>query len=244
MVLAPSYEFLSALRPCGNFNVKPFWQPYTSFWVPKESFADIHFPVEIPAYGFIVATVNGRAYSIYQVYGTTPGAVSKAGHQLNYMKLTPKTVKAVALKVGSVMIALLSGGKGDVFRKVRVLAGGKYQPLQKCDGLAYDGPVFGIAPDGTLEADKEGRLHMGAYVCNRGMRPKVTLMSEAEARKLAKHSIVVRRNGHDIPMKVTRMDAQYAGSIEALKKGDHWFQWESKKLPNNAKHYGTVAKSK
>ena len=156
-----------------------------------------------------------------------------------------KVVKAAYKGLTGQVVLLVSGTKGEVYRLANVTKDGSAKLIQDIQkGLSYDGPTFNLM---DAKIAKETRLHLGTYVAGKGTPFKIEVLSVAAAIARAKTKVKVERhNDKEESMKVTRLDRQYAASVETTKRGVRLFgQWESVKLGDrNKAHYGALVTSK
>lgn len=170
----------------------------------------------------------------------------KANSKKANVKTTAKTAKAVKAKavvaklVGE-RIALVSGAKGQVFRKGNLFSDGSFKLTQNNIGIKYDGALVSAE---SKKWDKQTRLELGNYVCARGERAAIKYLTLDEARKLASKNVKFKRNGRDVSAKYCgKIEQQYIATIEKLKNGEHFFQLETEKLDSNAKHFGQILRA-
>lgn len=140
------------------------------------------------------------------------------------------------------VILVVSGSKGEVFRRATVDKSGMAK-LTHCAhrGIKYDGASVDLVNIGDNK--REVKRELGTYVAGKGGQADVKVVSLSQARGMAKHKITVERhNGNEAVLHVTRKDTQYAGSVERFKNGEGFGQWESKRLSHNKSHFGAIAK--
>ena len=168
------------------------------------------------------------------------------------MKLTNKsktTVRAKGAKATTInndVVLHVVGSKGSAFRLATSQADGSYKLKQDCKGLtkSYDGAIVSADALASGKLDKQAKLELGTYIASKGTKVTFSVLSLAEARKLANKVVIVSRNGTDCSLLVNKVDAQYCASIEMLKNGtEHFFQLETVRIKGrNERHYGALLK--
>lgn len=142
--------------------------------------------------------------------------------------------------VGKVVLHIL-GAKGSVLRLANIDKLGFAKLAQNNVGLSYDGPSIDLFA--TDKADKGTRLHAGYYVCERGARPEVKVLTADGAKSLCRSKVTVERNGKKVQLRVGGdLKDHYLPSYEVGPKGDWFFQLETSRLPQNKKHFGALVK--
>ena len=151
-----------------------------------------------------------------------------------------KTVKVSGTNKGNSVLHVV-GNKGSVLRLGRLMAPGKFKLLQNNVGLSYDGAVMDITGGHN---DAQTREEFGAYVRGKEGKLSFKVLTVAEAKKLCGTKRIIKRNGHNVTISTTKGEVtQYMPSIETTAKGKElFFQWESVKAPEGAKHYGQLVK--
>lgn len=162
-----------------------------------------------------------------------------------------KSASVRALKVGTVAVALLETDTDSAFRLCKVTASDKdgvtVQCVQSNSGTSYDGKSAVIRADGTFAADKEGRLHFGAYIKSKSGALKARLMTLAQARALCNYTVhgVLRGVKTKVLCYARSQASDYVACLDTTgrKSGEHVFHVETRSLgERNRAHYIKVEK--
>ena len=173
------------------------------------------------------------------------GAGKKAT-KLNVSKKTKAAVAYVHKGATGVVVLLVSGSKGQVFRKATCDKAGNVKLTHDIrTGVSYDGISFNLGA--VAELKRDARTELGCYVAGRGSKATVEVLTVAQAEKLASNKIKIERhNGKEVSIKVTKHHGtgQYAGSFERWEKtGAMLFgQFETKRLAHGLRHFGAIVK--
>lgn len=146
------------------------------------------------------------------------------------VKQAATVTKVAEAKLLGERIAIISGAKGSVARLVSAYDNGSFKVLRDNGNKAIDGAM--CAADSS-KWDADARLQVGNYVCSRGRRAKVTLLTFEQANKQAKVAeFESRTNGAKFLTRyIGNASTQYVASLDSCVGGiwrkGHAFQVET-----------------
>ncbi len=188
-----------------------------------------------------------QAHKAKTVAKTTTAAKKSTSSTKKQASVKVVNAALKALKVGESYVALLESNGETAARRVKYLGNAEFQLTQTNYGISYDGAKFFVSDDNKIEADFVGRLEVGNYICAKGGRASVRIMSESAFKALCN----LRVHGELRGVKTSvlcygKEDAHYLAcwDMTGRKAGAqaHCFQVETARLKSNAIHFLSVSK--